>query len=239
MTNTEDNAVQLLKQLFPDGRAFKFFEGNAMDALIKAIANSKADVWNDALGVLDSILPDNENFTAEDAAIWVQRLGIYTTTGVDLEDQKKAIARKLNHPGIIKARQAADYLQASLQAAGFDVYVHENIYDDGMGGTVSKSPFEVFGDAIALAVLGAFSLGEAQLASNWLMGNLSIIANHIEESEGASFGVATDYRNTFYISGSTITNPADVPEVRKTEFRQLILTLKPKHLIGFLYINYI
>lgn len=236
---TRDEILKLTKSLYPDGRVFEFHDANDMDLLHRALARGEARAWDDALDILNSILPDNDNFTAADATDWERRLGIASGgDSVPLADRKLAIIRKMNHPGTIKARQNYRYLQGQLQAAGFNVTVYENRFDDGGGGYITKTPSEILGDATVLANLGTFNLGEANLAGTWSDQGVTVVANHIEEALDADFDIGDNYRSTFYIAGDTVDAFADVDADRKDEFRQLILLTKPVQTVAFLFINY-
>src|SRR5690606_32537660 len=112
--------------------------------------------YADALKIQDAQLPDNDGFTADDATDWERRLGMIYSPLVPLADRKLAILRKMNHPGTIKARQNWLYVEGQLRAAGFDVYVHENRFDDGMGGYDTKTPVELSGGSASAAQYGQF-----------------------------------------------------------------------------------
>jgi len=255
-----DKIVKLTKQLYPTGRAFRIFNGSWWERLHKGLAASEAGAYNAALGVLDSILPDNPNFTAENASEWERRLGMINGTGVDLEDRKLAIKRKMNHPGTMKPRENWMNLEHQLQAAGFNVWVHENRFWNGVT-WVTIDPAE------ALVNVDYGQLGEAQLGENQLGSDLSYyntlfeftqlgtfqlggrelggytynnkVVNFIEQSKDANFYEGENLRATFYIGGETFGTFAEVPEVRKEEFRQLILKLKEVQTVAYLLIDYI
>lgn len=235
---TFDEILTMTKMLYPDGRAFKFFEGNDMHTLHRALAHSEARAWDDAKAIQDSILPDNDGFTADDATDWERRLGIASGgSAVPLADRKLAILRKMVHPGTIKARQSYSYIEGQLRAAGFDVHVYENIFDDGMGGTVSKSPDEILG----IVSTGTASMSDVTNMGMFNMGQQysNMIVNYLERDKDALFQVADNYRNTFFIAGDAVDEFASVDANRETEFRQLILLLKPLHLCGYLFVNYV
>jgi len=130
-----EKLIALTRQLYPTGRAFRVAVDSYKLRVHRALAISEDQAYNDALSTLNSALPDNEDFTEEDAAQWEHRLGLITNEAVLLDTRKAAIIRKMNHPGTVPARQHFTYLEGQLQAAGFDVYVHENRFDDGLGGT--------------------------------------------------------------------------------------------------------
>jgi hypothetical protein len=230
-----DDILILAKKFYPTGRAFKMPFGGWLERLNYALGISEAKAYNDALEILNSLLPDNADFTTDDATDWERRLGMISSNAT-LEDRKLAIKRKMNHPGDIKARQHYLYVQGQLQAAGFDVFVYENRFDDGMGGLETRSPFVVLGGLGLLDVQhGDFQHGDIQHGGIW--GN--VIANYIDEAEDRKFNVGNNLRSTFFICGNPIGTVAYVPAVRKEEFRQLILKLKPAQTVGYLSVIYI
>lgn len=224
-------------QLFPTGRAFWVKVDSDKDKLLNALAASEARAYSDALSLFDSIIPDNTNFTADDATMWEIRLGMITNILVPLEDRKDAIRRKMNHPGTIRARQNYRYLEGQLQAAGFDVYVHENRFPDGFGGYVTKTPtvFSLLPFPIRSYMHSPF-VQHGQIQHGASFGNK--VVNHIEESIDNYFSIGSNLRSTFFIGGQTAGSWATVDANRKNEFRQLILKIKPVQTVGFTLINY-
>lgn len=236
--NTQTKIKSLTAQLFPRGRAFRIPRGGVKDKLIDGINETEASTYNDALAILDVILPDNDNFDEQDAARWEDFLGLITNDAVPLEDRKLAIIRKMNHPGTIRARQNWLYLEQQLQAAGFDVYVYENIFYPG---PVTMSPTDIMGniesglwDYGSVPEYGEVEYGDPDGGSAWE----DCVANYIDETKDAWFDVGDNFRNTFFIAGPYIDQFADVQEERKNEFRQLILKLKPQQTIAYLFVNY-
>lgn len=221
----------LRKQLLPTGRAFWVPSNGYMDKLFTALEASENRFYDDAVSILDSALPDNDNFTAQDATDWEVRLGLITNSSVPLADRKLAILRKMAHPGTIRARQNYLYLQGQLQDAGFDVYVHENIFPDYFYGTVPIDP---------QSLLAGVELADAELGDEELGGvTIDKIANSISRSDDATFALGPTFRSTFFIGGSIFPTYANVDAEREEEFRQLILRIKPVQTIGIPLINYI
>lgn len=212
--------------------------GGILFRLHRALAISEAKLYSDARSTYDSILPDNPNFTAQDATDWERRLKIYTHN-TDLPTRILAIIRKMNYPGSTAPRQSSIYVESQLRAAGFDVHVYENIFPDGSGGWMSESPATVLGFPIGLAVYGSVHYGEVDYGGGYSDYGVSIAANHIEDYKDATFDFGSSYSSTFFIAGSTITTFASVPETRHAEFRELIFTLKPLQTIGVLFVNYV
>lgn len=233
----KDKVRKATRLLYPRGRAFKMPYNGVLDRLHKALSISEAQAYLDSTSILDSAIADNSNFTADDATAWEIRLGIAPSTGVvTLTDRVLAINRKYNHPGTIKARQNWRYVEAQLRAAGFDVYVYENIFSDGMGGFETKSPEQVLGTA-AGAAFHSTTVYHGTIFHGGTFKNK--VVDHVDEALDAPFIVGSNYRSTFFISSNVIDVFADVSEARKNEFRQLILQLKPSQTVAYLFVNYI
>lgn len=197
---------------------------------------------NDQSSLLDSLLPDNPNFTDgtvspldNDCNDWERRLGLiqYGVTSSltpTTEQRKQTIAVKMAYPGTDMPRQSAGYLQMQLRSVGFDVYVYENLSN--------LAPAAVIPGTAGRAVYGFFQFGQYQFGQ-YTGSNVTIIANYIDESKDGGFVLSPpNYHGLFYIGGPTLGSFANVPLVQKAQFRQQILQLKPLQLAGFLLINY-
>lgn len=254
MSSVLTKILNLTRQLLPTGRAFQYPEGGELEKFHTAMAKTEESAYNDATSTLYSILPDNDNFTTEDAARWEERLGMITNSNVSLADRKSAIIRKMNHPGDIPARQSWDFLQQSLQLAGFDVYIHESIPDQtiddvvvsalniGEMGEPEMGEIEMGNvESYYGSVFQATEMGEPEMGQPEMGGYTynHLIANEITESHDPNFVIGENYRSTFYIGGEIKGTFANVSIDRKNEFRQLILRIKPVHSIGVLLINYV
>ena len=125
-------------QLYPTGRAWYRPENGAFNDLHQAINVSFVRAVNDARAIINETLPDNEDFTARDAALWEFRLGLITNESVDIELRRQAIIRKLSHPNNVQARQGPRFIESQLQAAGFNVFIHENTIP-------YRTPFDILG----------------------------------------------------------------------------------------------
>lgn len=214
--------LRLTKKLYPTGRAFKMPEDSLFERLHKALIVKEQQLLSDALSLFDSILPDNANFTTDDATDWERRLGLITDTSVPLADRILAIRRKINHPGTITARQNYLYLQEQLRAAGFDVYVYENIPES------------------ALAPITEVEFNDVQFGDSEFGGRVvNKVINSITKEGDLAFDIGNNLRSVFYIGGPTLGSYASVSAIQEPQFRQLILRLKPVQEVGYLFINYI
>jgi uncharacterized protein YmfQ (DUF2313 family) len=233
--NFQDQILNLTKQLYPTGRAFKMRENGIMYRLHKSLAVSEAKAYSDALSIRYAILPDNDNFTVDDATQWEHRLGLITNGMVSLEDRKLAILRKYNHPGTVPARENYRFLQKQLRDAGFDVYVFENRFSDGMGGYYTQNPLDITGGIGGISTqYGQSQYGNFQYGRKY--GNK--VVNYLDEKLDAYFDTGDNLKSTFFVCGPYL-DFANVDVNRKLEFRQIILRTKPVQTVGFLFINYI
>jgi hypothetical protein len=226
----------LTVRLFPRGRAFRTFFGSLKSKLFRALSKSEERTYNDSLSTLFSILPDNNNFTAEDATQWERRLGLITNQNTSLSDRKLAISRKINHPGTIPARQSGDYLEQQLRAAGFDVYVYRN--DD------LDSPADIVGPENTGIAEHSPNVEHAETGSehgSTEVGSIyfDMIVNTIDSDIDQFFNIGDSLRSSFFIGGAPLGTSADIPASRELEFRQLVLKIKPVQTVGFLFVNYV
>lgn len=245
-----DKIISLTKQLYPKGRAFKMPKGSFFESVHTAMARIERDAYEDALSTLDSILPDNDNFTEDDATAWERRLGLINGSGIELADRKLSIRRKMNFPGEQPARQHWTFLQSQLQAAGFEVYVYENpdnlgpedvLFFEGLLGDGQLSDYQL-GDPTTQYdyLFKELELGDVQLGDNQLGGKefRNKVVSHIDGTLDDDFIIGSSYRACFYVGGTPFGTVATVPEERKNEFRELILRIKPVQTVGLLLIRY-
>lgn len=246
--------IQLTEQLYPTGRAFNIHIGSFIRKMHLALNRSESRLNRNTLAILDGILPDNDNFTVEDATLWEQRLGLITNDSVSLANRKLAIIRKLNHPGTIRARQSAGFIESQLQLAGFDVYVHDNttlasidsvltsIGNISVSGLSNAGSFNAgnvytqFSNLFVILNSGSFNAGSSNSGQRNYKNK---VANHIDKSLDITFSNQNIWIKTFFIGGENLGDFANIPTERKNEFRQLILRLKPTETVAYLLINYI
>ena len=224
-----DDIFKLLQGLFPTGRAWRLICDR--EKVYKVYAEFLAEAINRKRSVLDQ-LPDNPNFTEDDADTWERRLAIFTQN-TDLESRKQAIARKYGSPGSSLYRQSAPFLEGQLQLSDFNVFVHENRFDDGFGNFSPMAPEDVAISATE-SNHGTFNHGERNHGSV----SFDIIANGITPEDDANFEIV-NLAQTFFIGGQTVGNFTTLPISRREEFRQLVLTIKPAQSIAFLFINFV
>ncbi|NCX55597.1 MAG: hypothetical protein EBW87_00140 [Burkholderiaceae bacterium] len=230
----KDKILELSKQLYPTGRAFRINETSDFHKINKVLSESEANALDDAFSVLDSAIPDNSNFDEQDATMWERRLGLVTNSSVDLQTRIAAIVRKYNHPGTTPNRSHFLFLEKQLRDAGFDVYVHENRFWNGTN-YFTMSPGDVSSSTGNVIQHGQIQHGQMQHGTQLF----SIVVNDIDEGVDSLFNIGNNLRFTFFIGAAYPGDFADVDASRKIEFRQLILRAKPVHMVGYLFVNFI
>jgi len=218
----------LASQLYPTGRAFYMLKDSIMNKIHLAFNMSFIRLLNDANSTIDSTFPDNENFNIDDCALWEYRFGMVTDLSLSVADRRKAIFRRMGRGRNVPARQHKNYIEYQLQLAGFDVYVHEN-----------TRPFQRPQDIISMAVATVDHGGTTQhgIGLQHGGGSSQVIANSYKTNESYSVDDSKLWA-TFFIGGKILGDMANIPPKREEEFRELVLKLKPAHLVAFTFINF-
>ena len=236
-TSDAEDFMRLVNQLYPTGRAWYLPEDGVFQNFHKAVNLSFLRFINDVYSTIDSSIPDTSNFTEEDCLLWEYKLGLNTNLSLTLNQRREIILRKIAYPQNIKSRQGLSYIQEQLNIYGFDVGVYENIFWNPDGTYFYKLPTDIINNSIIPTQHG----GEVQHGQSTQhgAGNYDVIANNMYE-ENYSIGGSENLWATFFLaSPNDITQRAVIPQARKAEFRELVLKLKPAHLVAFTFINYL
>ncbi len=208
--------------------------GSYHETLHNGLLVSEEQAYIDALAIFNSLLPDNNNFTADDAEDWERRLGMITNPLVSLTDRKAAILRKLRAPYTNKGRGHYLNLERELQTAGFNVFVFENIFYNYPYIPNTINPALLNPNILSFLQYNDFQYGDQQYGG--YLNNICV--NHIDEARDIIFNIGQNLRATFFIGANPVGTYADVPLIRKAEFRQTILKIKQTQDVGILFINY-
>lgn len=222
--------------LYPTGRVWLLPEGGAYKT-IHAVFNAAFNkVKKDSELMIDSYFPDNDNFTEEDAIFWENKLGLFTMNSLSLEKRKEIILRKIAFPQNIKARQGLPYINDQLELYGFNVKVYENIFQNMDGTYYYLNPLAIMQASISNTQHG-FPTQHGKSTQHGT-GNFEVIANTIED-ESFSIGGDSNLYATFFIASNTdLYQSGSIAAARKKEFKELILKLKPAHMVAFCFLNY-
>lgn len=225
----------LASQLYPTGRAWYMPKGSVANNTHLAFNRSFIRLIDDSDSTIDSLFPDNENFSVADCELWEYRFGMFSNSDLNLRDRRKAIFRRMGRGRNVPARQHKDYIQYQLQTAGFNVFVYENGFIEG-GVKVYKTPGQITSLSAGNVQHGGTSKHGIGLQHG--MSNYEVIANSYKQNELYSVSESRLWA-TFFIGGSILGSVAEIPMSRQEEFRELVLKLKPAHLVAFTFINYI
>lgn len=237
MSNTAQRIVNQKRLLFPTGRAWKMPEDSYLYRLMAGLSVGESTAYENAIKIMDMILPDNPNFSSEDATMWETKLGLITNLATPLADRMLAIKRKMQYPSTQPAKAHYLYIQTQLQAAGFDVYVHENLFPLYPDGYESVSPMDIYtpsSNYTQAVQYGQIQYGQRRYGIFFT----NMVVNSIYQEIDNSFNIGNTFDATFFIGGETLGTYANVLASREIEFRQLILKLKPVPNVAFLFINY-
>lgn len=212
--------------LYPTGRAFTMQKEGIADKTHVALNRSFIRLINLGFGLFDSIIPDNLNFDADDCLLWEYRLGLRTNELLTVEQRKEAILRKMSRGRNVKSRQSLTYIQYQLRLAGFDVYVHENTIP-------YRSPEDIILGSTNIAQHGGNN--QHGIGSQHGANSVQLIANLSTPNEVFSVG---NLWASFFIGGTVLGNSANISPNRQEEFRELVLKLKPAHLVAYTFINF-
>jgi hypothetical protein len=247
------NIKNLTRQLYPRGQVFNIPDGSKLSGLHDALGISELNAVNDANSVLKTLLPDNLDFTTNDAARWEQLLDL-SSQGLTLEQRKTQILAAIAHPGVILERSSADYIQGRLNELGFALFVYENLEGNSeeqtlgaangigamgedhsqMGEIEMGNVREFFEDKFTESEMGEIEMGLPEMGSYAYDDK---VVNFLEHELDAPF-VIHDYRNTFFVGGSTIGSFANIAASDREIIRNLLLKIKKVNSIAILFINY-
>ena len=227
---------ELVNQLYPTGRAFYGGENGVFERLHLGINVSFIRLINQGKLTIDKVYPDTINFNEQDATLWEYRLGLLTNPVIPIKERRKAIQRKIAYPANIRARAHPLFIQSQLQAAGFEVYLHENGFLEN-GQIVYKTPDQIAATAPENTQHGEPTQHGAGQQHGTL--NFEVVANQINIDESYSVGGDQNLWATFFIGGPTLGDATNLLASREEEFRELVLKLKPAHSVAFLFINFI
>lgn len=226
-----DDIFKLTKALFPTGRAYKIPKDSIISKTLYALGKSQARAYDFVASTLFRILPDNDNFTEEDASLWEKRLGLKVDPDIDLETRKTLIIRKYSYPSDEIYRQNYGFIERELRKAGYNVWVHENRFPDGFGGWY-------YDDVLSENTYQHSSELEHSEDIQHGGNTLDLIANVPVPNEQFNIGSSENLKGSFFICGENYPDRAIVRPDLEIEFRKLVLTLKPANTFAILLIDF-
>ncbi len=112
-----DLFTRILQALLPTGRAFRLWVGSQLRQYIEGLSGFLADIRQH----IDLIWLDTQPSSTRALDEWEAQFGLPNGAGMATPDR----IERLNGEWAATGGQSPRYIQDVLQAAGFDVYVHE------------------------------------------------------------------------------------------------------------------
>lgn len=215
----------LEKTLYPTGSAFKVIQGSNREKIHDSIHTTYDDMQTTVESFLNGLFSDNNDITNEELSFLEWVYGVYYKDVVSGQERKQRVLDKIRYPNGKLYRQSAAYIQSVLNEFGFDVNVYENT--DGV------IPSFLFSDE---HLRHSFDVQHGFNTQHGVL-SLNVIANSVEPNESILINDSGIWA-TFFISGNSIEEPADILLTREREFRQLVLKLKPAHTVAILNIAF-
>lgn len=233
--------LDIFKHLLPRARAWTLIPAKTLRAFFQGLANALADVRS----FIDDVYDDLDPQRTRQLATWEAQFALPDAFLTEAQ-------RRDRLAGVWAATggQSPQYLQDTLRAAGFDVYVHEWWAPGTLhpaGGSVNgdeaptarnpflylnngTTPVYLMCDGQADALDGGVEAFDGN--TNTLPGYA--LANRVwADHTGVGFksysipADPTKYPYFLYIGGANFPDQALVPEARRTEFEALCLKYRP------------
>lgn len=234
----KDTFAYQIALLLPSGRAWRLYRTgnnkNNMYKLFEAIGVVKTGFYNACYGILNMLIPDNQNFTSADADKWESIMSLETNI-IDLESRKAIIYQKMSIRGGGRYKLSAKYIESQLRTAGFDVYVHENRFYNSTTNTYEWQDLSSYLGGVA------FQHGEVQHGQNQhgQEATKGTLANYINATKDESFVFGNNWAGVFIVGGQTLGSIASIDATKEQSLRKLLLQIKPLNTTGILLIDFI
>jgi hypothetical protein len=218
--------LRIFQHLLPDGAAWRLLAEKKLRQLFEALA----EVFASLRLFVDLVYEDRLPETTRELAEWERQFGL---EGTGLEDARRlALAAEWKATG----GQSPRYLQDLVQAAGFDVYIHEWWEPPNVAPRTVRNPRDytsdpTYGTTQCGEVLA--QCGEPAAQSNRFLANEPGYLVNDDLSRGAPPIIPDDpavWPYFVYWGGATFGDFAVIDAARRAEFERLLLKVCPDHL---------
>lgn len=241
--------ISIFKHLLPTGRAWSLIKDKSLrkffEALAPAVSESPRTFADDLYG---DIFPDTTRQLTE----WEKQFGLTRAPSLsDRQRRDRLIAKWRDHGG-----QSPSYIQDTLRANGFNVYVHE-WWEPGsepapgeISQATARNPLLVI-NADYLTLIPMVDCGEplAQCGEEFAeAGNYvgrfgyPLVNKFIYDSDDVGYTVPSDpelWPFFMYVGGEQYGDVAEVPAARRYEFEELLLRIRPAQLWIGVIVRYV
>jgi len=235
---------RLIQHLLPTGRPWRLLATKVLRKFFDGLASPFQSVRDHVDQIWLDIFPD----TTRQLSLWENQFGLQA--GATEEDRRAALTGAWRAQG----GQSPSYLQTTIQAAGFDVFVHE-WWVPGSDPRVARDPH----DYTTPPTIGTWELdgtintdqaectgtefrGADQPECDRLLANEpGYLVNKFlsEEAPPAIPYNAAKYPFFVYFGGATFPDHATVDAARRQEFERLLLRLRPTNAWVVTLIDYV
>lgn len=224
---TDGLYLRMLQHLLPDGWAWRT---TLITKALRQFLDGLSASFESAREFIDLVHADRIPSTTRELALWEAQFGI-TAANTDA-DRRLALDSAWQAQG----GQSPRYLQDTMQAAGFDVYVHEWWIPPNVDPRTARDPRTYTEQPL----IGTVQCGEplaqcgepTALCNRFLANEPGYLVNRNLTNEAPP--PVPDDPDTWpyflYWGGATFPNPAVITSSRRAEFEQLLLQICPAHL---------
>lgn len=234
----KDSFAYQVSLTLPNGRAWRLYktnnDKNNIYKLFEAIGEIKAICYHKIMGIMSMLIPDNDNFTAEDATKWEDIMALDSNI-TDLDSRKQIIYQKMSQGGNSRYKLSAKYIEHQLQIAGFNVFIHENRV---LNTTTNKYEWEDWSSYVTTTSYqyGEVEYGDIEYGQQKTTG---VLANYVDETKDEQFTIGSNHAYLFIVGGATLGTHASVDSTKKDALRKLILRLKPLNTACIMLVNFV
>ncbi len=226
---------RIIKHLLPRALAWRTYFGSKLRALLAGLSGT----GDDTKSFIDDVYDDGFPQTTRELDQWEPQFGM---SADQLTEQQRR--DRLDATWKAVGGQSPRYIQDTLQAAGFDVYVHE-WWEPLSDPPVARNPLSYLQSGTALSMQAGESIAQAgephALAGDSVTTEGSALQNRTLNPSDTPPVIPADptkWPFFFYVGAETFPDLADVPEDRRDEFETLLLQIGPAHLWIGLLIDY-
>ncbi len=214
--------LRIFEHLLPDAAAWRLRAGKAIRAFFEGLTGAPADVRDFIDLVHEDLFPSTTRFLPE----WERQFAL---SGVGSDADRR---QQLSAAWQASGGQSPRYLQDVLQAAGFDLYVHE-CWDPGATPRAPYDPRLYTTEPVVGTVQCGEALaqcGETTAQCNGFLVNDPGYLVNLNLTPIAPPPVPDDSARWpffIYIGAESFPNLANVPASRRAELEQLLLRICP------------
>ncbi len=240
--------INTFKHLLPTGRAWTLTVEKTLRKFFDALAPETEKPREFADDIFLDIFPA----TTRNLSAWENQFGLFNNKLSEAQRRTRLEVAWRDVGG-----QSPAYIQAQLQANGFNVFIHEWWVPGtepavGVHGTPTvRNPLSVLNPRYLLVVLGVdcgeelAACGEELAAcGEELAGSVGypLVNKFVYDSDIIGYTVPSDptkWPFFMYVGGPNFGDIAEVPAIRRFEFEALLLKIRPAHLWIGVIVRYV